>query len=435
MMSKTILELQASSLYEAGGDLFFVCKTLDNRVTPEVAQYLGDTLKNLRVMWRHQNPQVKEFAHQPVFGRIVASRGFPGGVTALVRLYGKSRMPYVDVKRKAMITMMKKSVSLGKQIGLSMTFDAVEEGKVTVEAEPIEVSVTPWPACESCVIDMKATPTIKEEESKETLELAKKKKKDKDSKAGKDEDESKETEEDEETKKVDKESCGAKKMEDDDDADDGKDTPKSKDAKADKKGYKKKGKQNEETVVPEVDISPEIQNKINKALEDATIEELQGLLNSKVLELEEKDKTTQSLESRVKELESTMAKITAEKEAAIRAPHEARLTKVDKAGLFSDLMKTMSVEQMDKKSEALEKAGKIDGAIKVTAMEESASAAQRGTARAGIASTDDEPDEEKKIRAGLEMTDSTTKIHKKYEADLEELMNKKGSALKQTKKR
>lgn len=185
MMTTDQVNLKGRGFFEAGGDLFFVVKAIDDRVPEELRPQFAEDLVNLPIFWRHQTPQKSGFEHQPTYGKVVAAKEYHSGVMAVGRLYGSSKMPEVHVRRRALVNLIKKhgqfGVALGTdelKIGASSTYDGItvrDKEKVgLIEVHPFELSVTPWPACDTCVIKMSEQPktTVENDGATELVENA-----------------------------------------------------------------------------------------------------------------------------------------------------------------------------------------------------------------------------------------------------------------------
>jgi len=197
------------------------------------------------------------------------------------------------------------------EMGVSSTFDEVSSQVQMYEAEPIEISVTPWPACLTCTFKPKVVKMVDENEAK----------------------------------------------------------------------------------VDPVNLDEELKKKIDRVLEDSTIEDLQTILNEKITELEglkkekedsvkksgdvigklkkeleDKEKVTQDLEKRVKSLEDNLS---AEK----RKPFIEELKELDTKKIFDDEdIAAMSIDKIKSKCAVLkeqEKEKEVVSKIKVTSLEQS----------------------------------------------------------------
>lgn len=168
--------LTGNKFYEVGDNLIFIVKAIDDRVPQELLPQFAKDLWNLPIFWRHQTPQKKEFGHQPAYGKVLAAKEYPGGVMAIGKLYGSSEMPEIHARRRALVELVKKHGQMGFDLGLdvlkmgvSSTYDSIKVTKnnqaKVVEVHPFELSVTPWPACDSCVIKMSEQPVKKVEEN------------------------------------------------------------------------------------------------------------------------------------------------------------------------------------------------------------------------------------------------------------------------------
>ena len=144
------IDLQGQASVETEKSLYFLCKFMDDRLPENALKKLEDRVMNLPVFWRHQNPVEDKYSHQIEYGRVVWVKSLEDSSYCIVRLHKGSSNPFADVKRKALARLIKLSIETGTQIGLSLTYQKVAEDDIY----PYEVSVTPWPACKSCVINM-----------------------------------------------------------------------------------------------------------------------------------------------------------------------------------------------------------------------------------------------------------------------------------------
>jgi hypothetical protein len=345
VMTRGITELQAIKVIESQEDAFVIVKAIDERIPAELRAGLAKEMYNLPVFWRHETPQKEQFSHQPSFGRVVAAIPYPAGVMAAIRLFSSSEMPLINLKRKGLIELIKKSLKEHAQIGVSLTYDSIfnkmENEARMIEIHPFELSVTPWPACDTCVIDMS-------EQIKKTQE---------------------------------------------NDAD--------KTAKA----------------------------AIDKALKEASIEELQALLEKRGLEHEdEKAKATVvATESakKIAELEATaktqgdeIVKIKAELEVtrkakaeAERAPFVAALKELDSGKLYDDEdIAVMSIAKIQDKTAKLKKSKELEAKIVVTSMAKTATENQ------------EKPLSKKEaLKKKMDSCEKGTASYKKYELELANL--------------
>lgn len=185
VMSGDHVHLQGRKFFEAGGDLFFIVKAIDDRIPQNLLPQFARDLSNLPIFWRHQTPQKEGYEHQPTYGKVVAAKEYPGGVMAIGRLYGSSGMPEVHVRRRALINLIKKHGEFGVALGMdeigmgaSSTYDSIgvkTDNEVRVlEVHPLELSVTPWPACNTCVIKMSEQPkeTVENDDAAKLVEDA-----------------------------------------------------------------------------------------------------------------------------------------------------------------------------------------------------------------------------------------------------------------------
>jgi hypothetical protein len=369
-MSGDHVHLQGRRFFEAGGDLFFIVKAIDDRIPQNLLPQFAKDLANLPIFWRHQTPQKEGFQHQPSFGKVVAAKEYPGGVMAVGRLYGSSEMPEIHVRRRALINLIKKhgqfGVALGVdelKIGASSTYDSIgvktnknNEVRV-VEVHPFELSVTPWPACDTCVIKMSEQP-------KETVEN------------------------DAATKLVE-------------------------DALKNATIEELTELLNRKTLELE-----EAREKISK-LEDKSAEV--EPISKKNTELEDKVKTlTDKVDKLVTELETEKAaKAEAEAKAsqiardAERAPFITQLKENDKLGLFDDTMiEKMDIDTIKAKTEKLVSQNETTSKIVVTSMQKSAEENQ----------AKDEPASPREaILKKMESCEKGTAIYKHYEEQLAKL--------------
>ncbi len=307
-----VMDMEGRFLFKKGGDMFFIAKTIDDRLPQPVLQHVARWLPNQAVTWRHESPRKPEYSHQPIFGRVEVAKAFTGGIASIIRLYGNSSVPSIYVKRQALQELVKKSVEFEKNIGLSLVYDDIKINKETAEAEPMEVGVTRRPDCVTCTLKY-----------------------------------------------------GVKKM-----------------------------VENEKK-----EPATETKEKVQEALEKATIDELQSLLEEKVTELEaekktaaetiknevgkvrteleSKDKAFKELEKNHKDLSEKFSKLTAELDGAKRKPYIDALKAEDKKSVFSDKMLTsLEIKDIQEITAKLKEQNDVLSKIKVTSLETSAEKAQ-----------------------------------------------------------
>jgi len=152
MTMPDVIEMEGRFLFNRGGDMFFVSKTIDDRLPQKVREHVARWLPNQAVTWRHQSPRKPEYVHQPVYGRILAAKAYSSGIASIVQLYGDSVVPTFYAKRQALQKLVKRSTEMQRDIGLSLVFDNIKINQVSAEAEPFEVGVTPRPDCITCTL-------------------------------------------------------------------------------------------------------------------------------------------------------------------------------------------------------------------------------------------------------------------------------------------
>jgi hypothetical protein len=306
-----VIEMEGHLLYNKGGDMFFAAKTIDDRLSPKVREHVARWLPNQIVTWRHESPRKPQYAYQPVFGRILVAKAYENGIASIVQLYGNSPVPKFYAKRKALQELVKKSIEQERALGLSLVFDNITINGDSVEAEPMEVGVTPRPDCVTCTLKYGVKKMVGEQEKKDPVDTA-------------------------------------------------------------------------------------VKEKIDEALDAATIEELQSLLESKTTELETEKKASneglsklktelESKEARIKELEKGLAdqksahdKLVKELEDAKRKPVIDALKAEDKKGLYSDkIVAMLEIAEIQDATKKLKEQNEVVAKITVTSLETSATNAQK----------------------------------------------------------
>lgn len=310
-------KIQPSVTFEHEEDLYVICKVMDRRFDAGRLSWISRWLPHLPVFWRHQNPIDDKYSHQTVYGRVVRSEAVPPmGIVSILRLYGNSEHPIIYARRKALQLLVKKSIASGIDIGSSLTIEIVYKNDVAVEVEPFEISITPWPDCETCIVKPRLVKMVEEEEKKEEEDV------------------------DEIKKKIDEnlEKASIEELQ---------------------------SLLNAKITQLE---SVEEEAKKWKCKADESGDMIKKLRES----LETKEKKASTLEDKVNDLTDKVTKLMSALEDERRAGPIEKLKELDKAGLYDDeLISVMSLEKIKEKIKKLKDEEATRSKVKVTSMETS----------------------------------------------------------------
>ena len=166
MSMKSTIEVRHAELEMAGdviqhpnGSIEFELKSADGWIPEELVEKVANRSTNLPVYWRHRTPQKQQFGMYPMIGHVIASRT-EGGAIFNRYLIGEDMLS--DVQRDARDWVVKRweeKRKVGASIGASFHED--DEGN-KLAIYPFEYSITPDPACRTCVREMPEEKTADE---------------------------------------------------------------------------------------------------------------------------------------------------------------------------------------------------------------------------------------------------------------------------------
>ena len=148
-----------------GGYIEFDCKSVDSWLPENLATKVSELSVNLPVFWRHRTPQKPEYTNYPVLGRVIASRVENGEIYNTFKVGGNSH-PAQVLAREWVKSCVNERVPAGISVGVVCMY----QGDELIDAEPLEYSLTPYPACETCTTESecKLAPGGEEMTEKET---------------------------------------------------------------------------------------------------------------------------------------------------------------------------------------------------------------------------------------------------------------------------